>query len=314
MAAHGVRFLTSPWALFTESNAVLLPWGGVLFRLSGIYDEPGTVGTNAALLLIALRFRWSDWRVATLYVAGLLTFSLAFAALAVLGLLGNVILRRRPVMLVAILPIIAGASLALGWLHLSTPSGTRSQIVVAQPVAKSAAVQSPQVQPSASSTQVQPSTAPPRDFAPSGPGLRQTKFVDNRSLAPMNKLFHDYLHSGPKTILLGIASDASVVRGGGSEVWTRVLTDHGILGFCLLFGGVGLLALAAWRRSGYAMTCLLFLGLYAINIYQRPVVWLPYAILLLICGPVAASALERGSDSRRTGLNAFRSKLAVTAE
>jgi hypothetical protein len=119
----------------------------------------------------------------------------------------------------------------------------------------------------------------------------------------MNALFAQYEHSGLKTLLLGIASDASVVRGGDSQVWTRVLTDHGILGFVLLFGGVALLGLQAWRRSGSTQSGLLFLALYALNIYQRPVVWLPYALLLLICGPAAASISGRALGSIRVWLN-----------
>lgn len=291
MAAHGVRFLTSPGALFIESNSAWLPWGGVLFRLSAIYDEPGTVGTNAALLLVALRFRASDWRVSVLYLGGILSFSLAFAALAALGLLAYSVIRRRPVMLVAIIPVIAAASMALGSLQISVPVGTRSHIAIAEATHASSSNPLPS----------SPTNQGTHTFAPTGPGLRQTQSIDNRSLAPMTALFSRYRHAGPKTLMFGIASDASVVLGGGSQVWTRVLTDHGILGFVLLFGGVSLLGFGAWRRSGYTLPGLLFLGLYALNIYQRPVVWLPYALLLLICGPAVASIPDRASDSiRRT--------------
>ena len=294
MAAHGVRFLTSPGALFIESNSTMLPWGGVLFRLSAIYDEPGTVGTNAALLMIALRVRISDWRVPILYLAGVLSFSLAFAVLATFGLVGYAVIRRQALLLIAILPILAGASMALGSLQISAPIGTRSHIVV----------NGPSPAPSTSTTQASPQpTQPPRTFTPDGPGLRPTQRIDDRSLAPMNALFAQYEHSGLKTLLLGIASDASVVRGGDSQVWTRVLTDHGILGFVLLFGGVALLGLQAWRRSGSTQSGLLFLALYALNIYQRPVVWLPYALLLLICGPAAASISGRALGSIRVWLN-----------
>ena len=44
--------LNRPGVIFIGSaNSVVLPWGGMLFRLCAMYDEPGMVGTVSGLLL-----------------------------------------------------------------------------------------------------------------------------------------------------------------------------------------------------------------------------------------------------------------------
>jgi hypothetical protein len=295
MAAGGVRILSFLGALFNESNGVPLPWGGVLFRLCGVYDEPGTVGTNAALLLIALRFPISDWRACVLYVGGVLSFSLAFAVLATIGVIGHAFLTRRVPMLLLIVPIAAAASMSLGWFVV--PAGNVSPPVLIQQSASPASPAAVGTQRLESSTTPSSVTATPRPsptlrtLAVVRPdlGLRQSDVVDNRVLAPMRVLWDEYLRSGPETLLLGIASDASVVRGGLSQTWLRILTNHGLLGFALLFVGIALLSAAALRRSHLGLACALFLGLFLLNVYQRPVIWLPYPLLILVCGAAAAT-------------------------
>ena len=108
----------------------MLPHGGVLFRMNGVYDEPGTVGTIAALLLAATGFRLHDWRCRVLYAAGVLSFSLAFAALATTGISASAALRRRWQVLLLLTPVFCATSLSLGYVRLpAVPQGQSSSLV-----------------------------------------------------------------------------------------------------------------------------------------------------------------------------------------
>lgn len=73
MAASNVRYATAFGALFVDSNSITLPWGGVLARMSAIYDEPGQVGTMAGLILMADRFRMNTWRNLVLTAGGIMS-------------------------------------------------------------------------------------------------------------------------------------------------------------------------------------------------------------------------------------------------
>lgn len=274
MAAHGTRMLVLPGTLFVESNSVALPWGGVLFRLCGMYDEPGMVGTIAALLLAAYRYHFRQWIVPLLYLAGLLSFSLAFAALTTCGLLARAALRRRLLDLAPVVPVVVAALLATGTWSLSVPPGTESRITI---------LEVPRV----------PLRSEPADetrqhkFVASSE-LRQVAVLDNRSLPSMEALVSDYLAGGLRMWLFGAGSDASVVRGGVSQSWKRLLTDYGAIGFLLLATS---LALIAWSRmhASRSVWVAVFLALFGLSIYQRPVVWMPYALLILLCGPIVAA-------------------------
>lgn len=274
MAERGTRMLVQPGTLFVESNSLVLPWGGVLFRLCGMYDEPGMVGTMAALLLAAHRYRLQEWRIGILYLAGLLSFSLAFAILTTFGLLARAALRTSLAALAPVIPVVAAVSLAAGVLPVPTPEGTVSNITVVEgraAPAGGAVVDAPQ-----------------RKLI-AGAELRQTGLLDNRSLPSMEALVSDYFSGGFRIWLFGIGSDASVARGGVSQTWKRLLTDYGAIGFTLLTVA---LILIGWSRFqvGPSSWVALFLALFALSIYQRPVVWMPYALLVLICGPAVAAA------------------------
>jgi hypothetical protein len=287
MAAAGTRMLVLPGVLFFESNSLVLPWGGVLFRFCGMYDEPGMVGTMAALLLAAHQYYFRQWRVAILYLAGLLSFSLAFAILTTLGLLAHAALRPRLLAATPLVPVLAAASLATGAWSLSVPPGTESAITIVD-------VTSPHRE----------SSSPEKERSRrlvAGAELRQTGWLNNRSLPLMEALVAHYGGGGPRIWLFGLGSDASVVRGGVSQTWKRLLTDYGAIGFALLVAG---LALIAWSRVQASRTAwvAVFLALYALSIYQRPVVWMPYALLILLCGSVVVGGPAQESPRlRRAG-------------
>jgi hypothetical protein len=74
-------------------NDQIVPFGpGSVFRLHGMWDEPGTVGTFSGLLLVAsgMQLKGRLYNI-ILLVGGILSFSLAFYAILFLYLLG-----RRP--------------------------------------------------------------------------------------------------------------------------------------------------------------------------------------------------------------------------
>jgi hypothetical protein len=58
-----------------------------IFRMCAMYDEPGVVGTLAALLLAADQFNLSKHENKLLFAGGLMSFSLAFFILAIAALL-----------------------------------------------------------------------------------------------------------------------------------------------------------------------------------------------------------------------------------
>lgn len=75
--AAGVYYEMYPGALITKSRQ-----GFLYYRLCGVYDEPGVVGTIGALLLAADGYRFKkSWRNGVLLLAGVLTASLAFYAI-----------------------------------------------------------------------------------------------------------------------------------------------------------------------------------------------------------------------------------------
>lgn len=47
-------------------------------RFCAVFDEPGVVGTMCGLMIIAEKFKFSDWRVLIILIAGFLSFSLYF--------------------------------------------------------------------------------------------------------------------------------------------------------------------------------------------------------------------------------------------
>jgi hypothetical protein len=258
-----------PGALFIlESNHLLMPWGGVLFRMSAIYDEPGTVGTTAAFLLAAYAFRLRDWRVALAYIGGLLSFSLAFLVLAIVGFL-----LARPFKSMAklgALPLILAAILATGAWHPSVPASAVSNLTI-----RSAAGEERKL----------------TGEKGHGRELRGIDTLDNRMDERMSNLVKRYGEADLRTRVFGMGSDASVVKSE-SATWRRLLTDFGLLGFALFCVAYATLGWALWRRTGYAYGTALFLALCAMSVYQRPVVWMPYALVLLFCGALKAAASD----------------------
>lgn len=269
-AANGTTMLKGPGAVFIESNSQALPWGGFISRLCGMYDEPGMVGTISALMLAVRGFDIRGWRALMLWLAGALSLSLAFVVLVLFGLLLRAVSRRdgRPIVFASL--VLIGGLFTICALRFSKPADSVTAVQVERA----------------------PGVAEPIDLE--GARVRQTELLNNRSLPQMDQLVERYLAGDWRTILFGIASDASVVHGGASAVWTRVLTNHGVVGFLLLVAAFAGFAATTVRGARDRFTLLVFLGSFALSFYQRPVIWLPYNLLVFFGG---LAILEQRSDA-----------------
>lgn len=319
MAAGRGYYLEAPGALLLGNNSISLPWGGFLFRLCAMYDEPGMVGTIGVLLLAANRFKLDSVVFSIIFVGGMLSCSLAFCLLAVAGFTFRAVVAKSPVSL--IFCIMAG-SLGLmvagvfsiepvpkhpfpdniARVHYAppeqgnepatlNPEGADTQIGSVNPEAatlsadkaKGAETSQAPIAPSTDAdVSVPPTSKTPTPTAPP-PTLRQTEYLNNRSLPGMDRLVAEYWSSDISTILFGVSSDASVTQGGVSQVVTRILTDFGIVGAILFGGSLMWLAFVITRESESRIWVLLFFGLFMLSIYQRPVIWMPYAFTFFIC-------------------------------
>jgi hypothetical protein len=274
------EYLEFPGALFLLSNGIVLPHGGALFRLCGIYDEPGTVGTIAALCLAASGFRLRSIPGAIVFTAGVMSFSVAFALLAGLGLVASAALQRRLWILAALPACILAAALPLSGLKFEKTRPAQVTIVVPLDTA-AAPLHAPQAP--ASVLDMKPGTQ--ARFVPAPEWrLRNAPGFDSREQPRMRKLLDDYWNSSPTVLLFGIASDASIVHGWGSSVWYRILTDFGMVGFVWLFGLFAFPFWHLWREGRLGGPAVIFCALFLMSFYQRPIIWLPAQLLLYLAG------------------------------
>jgi hypothetical protein len=280
-----------PGAIFLLGNGVVLPNGGTLFRLCGIYDEPGTVGTVAALCLAATRFRF-DARGLICFFAGLMSFSIAFAVLATLGLIATA---ARPWRALAAVGVIVAASIPLS--GLKSDASAVSNLIVNAPAEYK--VESALFIHSNDDTSI----VGRQRFEPApGSGLRNSP-LDNRSGPAMRRLLEEYQAAPIETQLFGVASDASIVIGGGSSVWYRLLTDFGAIGFALALAAFAFPLAALWQRSRIDAGAWVFVILFLMSFYQRPIIWLSAPLLIYLVGiRWAAIDDERGRAGRRSRL------------
>ena len=263
-------YLEFPGAVFVLSNSLVLPHGGLLFRLCGMYDEPGTVGTVAALSLAATRFRFRDIKGAISFAAGAMSFSVAFAILTTVGLVATAFAARRPWLAgAALLSVIVGVVPLMG---LKSAEGIASSITVDMPTAWP-------LRGDGKDATVRGQFSPEREW-----GLRNAPGVDSRAQPWMRKLLDDYRNSSVSSIFFGIASDASIVHGWGSSVWYRILTDFGIVGFFWLFALFFLPLFYLWREGRLEVPVLIFCTLFLMSFYQRPIIWLPAQLLIYFAG------------------------------
>ena len=76
-----------------QGGLVPLPNGGFIFRFSGLFDEPGIVGTISALLLAVNGASFSKWQNKVILLSGILSMSLAFYLLLAILLMSKISIR-----------------------------------------------------------------------------------------------------------------------------------------------------------------------------------------------------------------------------
>jgi len=254
MADAGAQYISIPGALLLASNGTSLPWGGMLFRICGMYDEPGMVGTIGAMLLAANRFRINGLVSAVIFIGGVLSFSLAFVLLSAVAISYRLMTERSFKDAAALMVVFAAGLLTTGVIDFgsSTQSTAAVQITGGQAIVATE--------------------------------LRQTEHLDNRSLPGMDALVTEFWASDTDALAFGLGSDASVVRGGVSQVIDRIFTDYGLIGFALYTMGFASLMAAFFARTKDHRWVAIFALLFVLSAYQRPVIWLPYALTILVCG------------------------------
>jgi hypothetical protein len=268
------EYLELPGAIFMLTNGIVLPNGGVLFRLCGMYDEPGTVGTIAALCLAATRFRIGHVKGAISFAAGLMSLSVAFSILTTLGLLATALHAKRPYLLAAALLSLGTGLLPLSGFKFADPPPSNLTILS---------------YPSAQAAAGGEGTASRERFEPYPTWrLRNSEGLDNRAQPWMRRLLTDYAAAPVPSILFGIASDASLVLGWGSSVWYRVLTDFGIVGLAWLMFLFSYPLLVLWRERRLDAPVMIASALFLMSFYQRPIIWLPAQFLIYLAGVFAA--------------------------
>lgn len=282
------NYIGVPGAIAVSLSGVILPNGGVMFRLCAIYDEPGTVGTIAALCLAVTRFRLREMRAAIVLIAGIMSFSLAFAVLSGLGVIGMAIAEKRfKLASTALVAIIIGAG-ALSEATFDLPTTREPAVTVVVPPSEGV-----------SNEHYDPTKSPKPLSMWVGTRLRSMR-LDGRAEPEMRLLLEKYANSPLRTILFGIASNASVVYGHESAVWYSVLTDYGLVGFVWLFLLYFAPVVLLWRAGRLDAPVVAFCTLYLMSFYQRPVIWLPAQMLVYYAGIYwSAAPGVRKKDSTR---------------
>lgn len=278
MAAAGVKYLVAPLALFVETNSAFLPWGGAFIRTSGIYDEPGMVGTIAALLLATQRFQITTLTRLIVLIGGMVSGSLAFYIISIIGLgFSSAASRQQRAtaqvrnLTLLLLVVIFGAIL-FGPVKLDSEDASSLELKVNE-------------SPAGSVRQVIISN-----------DVRSSDAVNNRNLPEMQRLLDRYWAGSARTLLFGIAADATAKDAPSSQVFTRLLVDYGIVGFSLLIGGMAAISLYALATLPNKKWLSLFLTLFALSFYQRPTIWMPYTLTIFFCGlAMTGASIEQRS-------------------
>lgn len=263
-------YFMRPGVIFLPTNGMLLPNGGTIFRLCAIYDEPGTVGTIAALCLAANRFR-VDVRGVICFVGGLMSFSIAFAILATVGFAATAVASKEFRLIVfALVSALVGSIPASGLtIRTDDPNRWTSITLVLPPSHPDWNKDKPGARPFGLWDDVE---------------LRQSNVLDNRALPAMRSLFDKYAQSGASTLLFGIASNASNVYAGESASWLQIPINYGFVGFAWLFVLFAMPTFWLWQAGRLSAGGAIFCCLFLMSFYQRPVIWLPAQLLFYCAG------------------------------
>lgn len=253
-ASENIYYFHYLGAVFQNSTVNIFPNGMTITRVAGIYDEPGVVGTFAALFLVINGFDFKKHRINyIILIGGLLSFSTAFYLIITIG---TFLLKRIKASLILIILLALNHTIPYSPIY-SKPKLPEQQISAQQFLHHD-------------STHI-----------PLSQHIRQ---YDNRSNDKLNLLFSRYWKSDTKTFLFGIASDANAIYDGYSSSWKIIFTNYGLVGFSYLFLFLIFYTWSYSRKYNNQWIAYAFCSLFLLNIYQRPFVWIPSYMLLFVGG------------------------------
>ncbi|WP_028387542.1 hypothetical protein [Legionella fairfieldensis] len=270
---QNVYYLHYAGSVFQSNTINLLPYGGKLARLVGIYDEPGTVGTFAALFLTVSCFEIKKkWKNVLILTGGILSFSLAFY---LMSLTACCLLKKFKMM------VLLGLTGALCFVMPYSPLHTRPVplVQIENNIKKNY------------NTEKIDLAKKINHYLQVKKVIEYIKQLDNRDSPKMQALFSNYLHGSIGTILFGISSDANSVYDGFSSTWKIILTNYGLTGFVYLLLFLFLYTFVNAGKLKNKREIYTFLLVFIINLYQRPFIWIP-SYMLIFVGAIAWFSLR----------------------
>jgi hypothetical protein len=230
-------------------------------RLSGIFDEPGVVGTISGLLLGANKFDFkNNWMNKVIFVSGILSFSIAFYVLCIIFIVVNSVKLSNLKSLITVFSLILLYSLMIS-IEFENEffDSLQSRLIIED----------------------------------------GSWVANNRTTELFNTEFNSFLESGGPKVWFGngiyTASKNEFLAGGSS--YKMIIFDSGVIGFTLII--MWLLFASLGLRKSYKSKdfyTLLLIALFMASIYQRPYVF-TYAHSVIIFGGIAnlvSNSKQRG--------------------
>lgn len=228
-----------PGAIFLANSS------GIYNRLSGVFDEPGVIGTFSALFLAAEKFEFKNkWYTKLILIAGITSFSLAFYILMLVGI--SVKYYKRGVKKFLFIMIIVILILFV-----------IVNIEIDNPFFK--------------------------EYIQDRIFTENSIIVSNRTKRTFDSEFNKFLKSSSLEVIFGNGHEASksnpLLRGASS--YKMLIYDYGFFGFILL---ILWLVITSMRLNKFNKDYLILLSVFLVSIYQRPYIFNEYYLVVLFGG------------------------------
>lgn len=225
-------------------------YDGILYRLCGIYNEAGQLGTMAALFLTIEGYELKGkWRNIIIFIGGVLSFSLAFYVLTIVYTVLHNIWKGRLKNAIVIISVIIGYIVFIS-IPIENPNikSVQSRIVLTTN------------------------------------GLRG----DNRTNDAYDQIFRDYLSSSNLSTLMlgngdGTMASVMIDKVVDGSSYKKIIYDYGIIGAIMIVCWILYYSISKsiYNKNRYIALAAL---IYIINFYQRPVVFKPAYLVILLAG------------------------------
>lgn len=260
-----VQYLHFPFAVQISKTYDLI---GNLnrFRLCGIYDEPGRVGTVCALLLTAegLEIK-KDWKNKVLLIGGILSLSLAFFLIIAIVFIYKLFKEKKSKYAMILITVLIAF---IVFLNIDFDNVALASLQ--------------------------------KRFVITSAGLAG----NNRTGTEFNNIFYEFLNSSKiLTLLLGngegsmykVLSAASI--GYGSS-YKSIIYDIGFLGSFLYIFWILMYGKRYWSNKKM-INSFIFINtaIYIVNLYQRPSIFHPSYLLILLGGIANMSVLSASGEN-----------------